>query len=83
MVDIVQGQEKKKKKDIDKMNDEKGFRKKDRARLVYVFKQQFLVFKQHFTHSNALFHPHVFPQIFLNNNFQFLNTHTKQAHRDL
>ena len=30
MVDIVQGQEKKKKKDIDKMNDEKGFHKKDR-----------------------------------------------------
>ena len=30
MVDIVQGQEKKKEKDIDKMNDEKGFRKKDR-----------------------------------------------------
>ena len=30
MVDIVQGQEKKKKKDIYKMNDEKGFRKKDR-----------------------------------------------------
>ena len=50
-----------------------------RGCLVYVFKQQFLVFKQHFTHFNALFHPHVFPQIFLNNNFQFLNTHTKQA----
>ena len=29
MVDIVQGQEKKK-KETDKMNDEKGFRKKDR-----------------------------------------------------
>ena len=52
-----------------------------RGCLVYVFKQQFLVFKQHFTHFNALFHPHVFPQIFLNNNFQFLNTHTKQALR--
>ena len=50
-----------------------------RGCLVYVFKQQFLVFKQHFTHSNALFHPHIFPQIFLNNNFQFLNTHTKQV----
>ena len=50
-----------------------------RGCLVYVFKQQFLVFKQHFTHFNALFHPHVFPQMFLNNNFQFLNTHTKQA----
>ena len=47
--------------------------------LVYVFKQQFSVFKQYFTHFNALFHPHVFPQMFLNNNFQFLNTHTKRA----
>ena len=52
---------------------------KFRGCLVYVFKQQFLVFKQHFTHSNVLFHPHVFPQMFLNNNFQFLNTHTKQG----
>ena len=52
-----------------------------RGCLVYVFKQQFSVFKQHFTHFNALFHPHVFPQMFLNNNFQFLNTHTKRAHR--
>ena len=50
-----------------------------RGCLVYVFKQQLSVFKQHFTHFNALFHPHVFPQIFLNNNFQFLNTHTKRA----
>ena len=47
--------------------------------LVYIFKQQFSVFKQHFTHFNTLFHPHVFPQMFLNNNFQFLNTHTKRA----
>ena len=52
---------------------------KQRGCLVYVFKQQFSVFKQHFTYFNALFHPHVFPQIFLNNNFQFLNTHTKRA----
>ena len=29
--------------------------------LVYDFKQSFLVFKQHFTHFNTLFHPHVFP----------------------
>ena len=29
--------------------------------LVCVFKQQFSVFKQHFTHLNTLFHPHVFP----------------------
>ena len=50
-----------------------------RGCLVYIFKQQFSVFKQHFTHFNALFHPHVFPQMFLNNNFQFLNTYTKQA----
>ena len=50
-----------------------------RGCLVYVFKQQFLVFKQYFTHFNVLFHPHVFPQMFLNNNFQFLNTHTKWA----
>ena len=50
-----------------------------RARLVCVFKQLFLVFKQHFTYFNALFHPHVFPQIFLNNNFQFLNTCTKRT----
>ena len=47
--------------------------------MVYVFKQQFSVFKQHFTYFKTLFHPHVFPQIFLNNNFQFLNTHTKRA----
>ena len=48
-----------------------------RGCLVCVFKQPFLVFKQYFTHFNALFHPHVFPQIFLSNNFQFLNTRTK------
>ena len=50
-----------------------------RGCLVCIFKQSFSVFKQHFTHFNTLFHPHVFSQIFLNNNFQFLNTHTKQA----
>ena len=50
-----------------------------RGCLVCDFKQQFSVFKQHFTHFNVLFHPHVFPQIFSNNNFQFLNTHTKRA----
>ena len=50
-----------------------------RGCLVYVLKQQFSIFKQHFTYFNALFHPHVFPQMFLNNNFQFLNTHTKRA----
>ena len=47
--------------------------------LVNVFKQQFSVFKQHFTHFNALLHPHIFSQMFLNNNFQFLNTHTKRV----
>ena len=50
-----------------------------RGCLVYDFKQQFLVFKQHFTHFNTLFQPHVFPQMFSNNNFQFLNTCTKRA----
>ena len=50
-----------------------------RGCLVSVFKQQFSVFKQHFTYFNTLFHPHVFPQKFLNNNFQFLNTCTKRA----
>ena len=47
--------------------------------LVCVFKQQFSVFKQHFTYFNTFFHSHVFPQIFLNNNFQFLNTCIKQT----
>ena len=32
-----------------------------RGCLVYVFKQSFLVFKQHFTHFHTFFHPHVFP----------------------
>ena len=52
-----------------------------RGYLVYIFKRQFSVFKQYFTYFKALFHPHVFSQIFLNNNFQFLNTHTKRALR--
>ena len=47
--------------------------------LVCVFKQQFSVFKQYFTYFYILFHSHVLPQIFSNNNFQFLNTHTKQT----
>ena len=47
--------------------------------LVCVFKQPFSIFKQHFTYYNALFHPHVFLQIFSNNNFLFLNTCTKRA----
>ena len=51
-----------------------------RGCLVCDFKQQpFSIFKQHFTHFNVLFHPHVFLQIFSNNNFQFLNTYTKRA----
>ena len=44
-----------------------------------VSKQQFSVFKQYFTYFHILFHPHVFPLKFLNNNFQFLNTCTKRA----
>ena len=49
-----------------------------------VFKQTFSVFKQHFIHFQTLFHPHVFPQMFSNNNFQFLNTYTKwtPTHKD-
>ena len=47
--------------------------------LVYVFKQSFSVFKQYFTYFKTFFHPHVFLQIFLNNNFQFLNTRTKRT----
>ena len=50
-----------------------------RGCLICVFKQPFLVFKQHFTHFHTLFHPHVFPQMFSNNNFQFLNTCTKRT----
>ena len=55
--------------------------KKDGVRgcLVCVFKQQFSVFKQYFIHFYILFYPHVFPQMFTNNNFQFLNTCTKRA----
>ena len=50
-----------------------------RGCLVNDFKQSFLIFKQHFTHFNALFYPHVFSQMFLNNNFQFLNICTKRT----
>ena len=50
-----------------------------RGNLVCVFKQLFLVFKQHFTYFYILFHSHIFPQMFSNNNFQFLNTCTKRA----
>ena len=50
-----------------------------RGCLVCVFKQPFSVFKQHFTYFYILFHPHVFPQVFSNNNFQFLNTCTKRT----
>ena len=38
-----------------------------------VFKQQFLIFKQHFMYFYTLFYRQVFPQKNLNNNFQFLN----------
>ena len=47
--------------------------------LICIFKQLFSVFKQHFTYFHTFFHLYVFSQIFLNNNFQFLNTYTKQA----
>ena len=47
--------------------------------LVNVFKQQFSVFKQHFTYFHILFHPHVFSQKLLNNDFQFLNTCIKRV----
>ena len=50
-----------------------------RGCLVCVFKQPFSVFKQHFTYFYILFHPHVFSQMFSNNNFQFLNTYTKRT----
>ena len=55
--------------------------KKDGVRgcLVCVFKQQFSIFKQYFIHFYILFYPHVFSQIFSNNNFQFLNTYTKRT----
>ena len=50
-----------------------------REYLVCVFKQSFSDFKQYFTYFYILFYPHVFSQIFSNNNFQFLNTCTKQT----
>ena len=55
------------------------FNKMLRGCLVCDFKQSFSVFKQHFMYFNALFHLHVFPQIFSNNSFQFLNTCTTQT----
>ena len=48
---------------------------------VCIFKQQFSVFKQHYTYFHTLFHPHVFLHMFLNNNCQFLNTYTKRTLR--
>ena len=50
-----------------------------RGCLVCVFKQPFSVFKQYFTYFYTFFHPHVFPQMFSNNNFQFLNICTKRT----
>ena len=44
-------------------------KKKLRGCLVGVSKQQFSIFKQHFTYFHTLFYPHVFPSKFLNNNF--------------
>ena len=57
----------------------KTFLKTQRECLICIFKQQFLFFKQHFTYFHTLFHLHVFSQMFANNNFQFLNTWTKQV----
>ena len=54
---------------------------KIRECLVCVFKQLFSVFKQNFTYFYIFFHLHVFSQIFSNNNFQFLNTYIKWAHK--
>ena len=34
--------------------------KKAKARLVHTLKQQFSIFKQHYTYFHALFHPYVF-----------------------
>ena len=53
--------------------------KRLRRYLVCIFKQQFLIFKQHYMYFDTLFHQHVFSKIFLNNNFQFLNTCTKRT----
>ena len=46
----------------------------------FVFLNNYFQFKQYFMHFNVLFYPHIFSQIFSNNNFQFLNTCTKRAH---
>ena len=54
-----------------------GLVKKPRECLVCIFKQLFSFFKQHFIFFHTLFYSHVFSQMFLNNNFQFLNTCTK------
>ena len=43
--------------------------------LVHIFKQQFLVFKQHYTYFYTFFHPHIFPHMFSDNNFQFLSAY--------
>ena len=47
--------------------------------MVCIFKQPFFIFKQYFTYFYIFFHPHVFSQIFSNNNFQYLNTCIKLA----
>ena len=50
---------KKKKKKTNKQTN-----KQHRGCLVCVLKQQFSVFKQHFTHFNIFFHPRIFTNIF-------------------
>ena len=51
--------------------------KRFRGCLINDFKQQFSVFKQHYTYFGTLFHSYVFLHMFSNNNFQFLSTCTK------
>ena len=41
--------------------------------LACIFKQSILIFKLYFIYFNTLFYLHIFLQIFLNINFQFLN----------
>ena len=41
------------------------------------FKQQVLVFKQHYMYFHTFFYPHVFSHMFSNKNFQFLCACTK------
>ena len=44
--------------------------------LIHPFKHMFSVFKQYYTYFYTIFHQHVFPYMFSNNNFQFLSVCT-------